>query len=54
MTFIRYCSQTGMLSIGDAGKAPLLHEMAKHNAKRGLAMLCTDGGMHMAMYVERN
>ena len=27
--------------------------MAKHNAKRGLAMLCINGGMRISMCVER-
>jgi acetyl-CoA C-acetyltransferase len=31
----------------------LLHEMAKRDAKRGLATLCIGGGMGIAMCVER-
>jgi acetyl-CoA C-acetyltransferase len=31
----------------------LLHEMAKRNAKQGLATLCIGGGMGIAMCVER-
>jgi acetyl-CoA C-acetyltransferase len=31
----------------------LLHEMAKRNAKKGLATLCIGGGMGIAMCVER-
>ena len=31
----------------------LLHEMAKRDAKRGLATLCIGGGMGVAMCVER-
>jgi acetyl-CoA C-acetyltransferase len=31
----------------------LLHEMAKRNAKKGLATLCIGGGMGVAMCVER-
>jgi acetyl-CoA C-acetyltransferase len=31
----------------------LLHEMAKRDAKKGLATLCIGGGMGVAMAVER-
>ncbi|HIA2357738.1 acetyl-CoA C-acetyltransferase, partial [Burkholderia cepacia] len=31
----------------------LLHEMAKRDAKRGLASLCIGGGMGVALAVER-
>jgi acetyl-CoA C-acetyltransferase len=31
----------------------LLHEMARRNAKKGLATLCIGGGMGIAMAVER-
>ena len=31
----------------------LLHEMAKRDAKKGLATLCIGGGMGIAMCVER-
>ena len=31
----------------------LLHEMARRNAKKGLATLCIGGGMGIAMCVER-
>ena len=31
----------------------LLHEMAKQDAKKGLATLCIGGGMGIAMCVER-
>jgi acetyl-CoA C-acetyltransferase len=31
----------------------LFHEMARRNAKKGLATLCIGGGMGIAMAVER-
>ena len=31
----------------------LLHEMARRDAKRGLATLCVSGGLGMALAVER-
>jgi acetyl-CoA C-acetyltransferase len=31
----------------------LLHEMARRNAKKGLASLCIGGGMGVALAVER-
>ncbi|WP_412093846.1 hypothetical protein [Burkholderia dolosa] len=31
----------------------LLHEMARRDAKRGLASLCIGGGMGVALAVER-
>jgi acetyl-CoA C-acetyltransferase len=31
----------------------LLHEMARRNAKKGIASLCIGGGMGVALTVER-
>ena len=46
--------QRDLWRLNEQQKASLLHEMAKHNAKHGRAMPCIDGGMRMAMCVERN
>jgi acetyl-CoA C-acetyltransferase len=56
---VKYCEKDGIFAYLIAGGAgcrilvTLLHEMIRRDVKKGPASLCIDGGMGVALAIER-